>query len=584
MKSLEVPARLEPSFAAAVWRARWFVLILALVGAGAGAGYAAAKAKVYTAQATVAASASVPSLGSQSAGSAAGSNVQEDISNALVLLQSPDVASRAADIANGDLHRRAFTADAITSDLVVQQATTTSSSNASSAAAPSAGQAPALIQVQFSTGGPKLAAAGANAVLQAYEEARATIARSDAAAALANVNGSLTTVSSQIDTTRNQLAALETQLVQTNGQQQVLAQRILDQGLRAAPAPATPNASLDSLTSELTSLESRQNALLSQRDTIQGAEQLELAQPVGTVPATPPTKPSSPNRVKDILLGFALGLFLGALSAYPLALRRQRFRNRHEPAILYEAPLLGAVPSFALSRKEVRGGGDAKLPVTSRPDSPEAEAFRYVATALTSRIAGAERHAVVFASSRRDAGKTTLVANTALALAESGVRVLAVDADHLGRDLSRLLLAPESRDGDTSPVGSGPTQVGPRLSVVAVGPAKETLDGVVNDRSVDMILVDAPPLLESAYASELAVELGRVVMVLGHRERVRRQLEAPELLRRLGVEVVGYIYNRAPRTRELGAYYRPARNVMHQNGHGRPPQKTSALVVTEHRG
>ncbi len=63
-------------------------------------------------------------------------------------------------------------------------------------------------------------------------------------------------------------------------------------------------------------------------------------------PAVMPKIPSSPNITLNILAGFALGLFFGALLAFILGVFDKRIKDENDLSKRYNLPLLGIVPTI----------------------------------------------------------------------------------------------------------------------------------------------------------------------------------------------------------------------------------------------
>jgi hypothetical protein len=84
-------------------------------------------------------------------------------------------------------------------------------------------------------------------------------------------------------------------------------------------------------------------------------------------PATIPTHPTGGSFWKYVGIGFLLGLLIGIIAPYALAYARQVFEQPEEPDLLYEVPMLAAVPAFRRStwlptglpnpHRAVRGAG-----------------------------------------------------------------------------------------------------------------------------------------------------------------------------------------------------------------------------------
>jgi capsular polysaccharide biosynthesis protein len=150
-----------------------------------------------------------------------------------------------------------------------------------------------------------------------------------------------------------------------------------------------------------------------------------------------------------------LGAVVGGFLAYYLALRRQRVLTSRDPQIVLSSPLLAEIPLF--SEERIR----SPLPVDEYPDSGVSEAFRFLASSIIVRHmsrddAGAKHAAgpasaaekartLAFVSASLGDGKTTTVANAALAAARAGNRVLVIDGDFSSQELMRVLTEPESQ-------------------------------------------------------------------------------------------------------------------------------------------
>jgi Mrp family chromosome partitioning ATPase len=155
------------------------------------------------------------------------------------------------------------------------------------------------------------------------------------------------------------------------------------------------------------------------------------------------------------------------------------------------------------------------------------------------------------------------VANLALAIAESGTSVLAIDADTNEGGLTKLLLAGSPRIDAFTQVLTGqrsisesaqPSPVNQRLSILGSGSAAATrITGAAYSRamrvmvgearaSFDLVLIDSPAMLKVAEATDLVDSSDAALIVVGSDETVRDHMAMVEQLALIGAEVVGYIY------------------------------------------
>ncbi len=286
-----------------------------------------------------------------------------------------------------------------------------------------------------------------------------------------------------------------------------------------------------------------------------------------------------------VAAGTFLGLLIGSGFAYMLALRRRSITDRAQPELVLAAPLIAEVPNF---RQE---GIRTALPVRSHPRSAAAESFRFAAAALDLSRATpmgsmvTEGKLVVVTSANVADGKTVIAANTALAAAREGKRVLLIDADFGSQEASAMLTDERIEAGITEVVESGialSEAVVPiegsgtsGLHLLARGwqttsapeffrnPAtRDFLDQI--QEFYDLILLDAPPLLTVAYASTLAGMVDKVLVVTRHNSSATALEELQDRLDLIGTPTVGYVYNLAPLRLDISRNEGSMRDVLGQ--------------------
>jgi Mrp family chromosome partitioning ATPase len=211
------------------------------------------------------------------------------------------------------------------------------------------------------------------------------------------------------------------------------------------------------------------------------------------------------------------------------------------------------------------------LPVSAYPDSAVAEAFRFAAGAIERvRAVRGPQVAMAFVSAAGGAGKSAVVANLALALAEGGTRVLVVDADnHLA---ARLLPGIPGEAGlehvltgqralaecvEASPLNNAMAVLrSGRLTtgrVTGAARMQATAKVLAEARANhDIVLIDTPALLRVADATEIVGAADAAVIVISPEEPIRAHREMAERLRLTEAEVAGYIYLRASMPSVLG--------------------------------
>lgn len=216
----------------------------------------------------------------------------------------------------------------------------------------------------------------------------------------------------------------------------------------------------------------------------------------------------------------------------------------------------------------------AHLLVTHRqPEALASEAFRVLRTNLQFLQLDQPIRSLLMTSATPGEGKTTTVANLAVAFAQNGSRVCLVDAD-LRRPMVDKIFGTDNWTGLTTLLLDGSnmekcfreTEV-PGLTVLPSGPmppnaaemlglARMTRLLTTLEERYDMVLVDAPPVLAVADAAVLAPKVGGVVMVVrsGH---VAHQLAARAklALEAVHAKVLGAVLEAATLEAGQGYYY-----------------------------
>ena len=208
------------------------------------------------------------------------------------------------------------------------------------------------------------------------------------------------------------------------------------------------------------------------------------------------------------------------------------------------------------------------------PRSPAAEAYRTLRTNLTF-FAALDRpvETLIVTSAAPDEGKSDVLANLAVTMAQGERRTILVDADlrrpvlhdlfgvRNDRGLTTMILEEEALgEPPLLDVGvenlllvpSGPLPPNP---ADVLGSSKmEQVIGVFKDRA-DVILFDAPPLIAVTDAVVLGTKVDGVLRgVAAGRTRREHAERAKELLDRVNVRIIGAVLNEARGAAGVSAY------------------------------
>ena len=134
---------------------------------------------------------------------------------------------------------------------------------------------------------------------------------------------------------------------------------------------------------------------------------------------------TQPKTVRNGALGLVVGLVLGLGLAFLREALETRVRTTEEvSARLGGLPLLGRLPR---PPKRLRRSG--KLVMLEDPASAQAEAFRMLRANLDFMTLDRDARTIMITSALEQEGKSTTVANLAVAFARAGKRVALVDLD-----------------------------------------------------------------------------------------------------------------------------------------------------------
>lgn len=303
---------------------------------------------------------------------------------------------------------------------------------------------------------------------------------------------------------------------------------------------------------------------------IRRLEEIKLVRDLGGFDAeviTPPMvgKQKGAGFIQIVLVGGLLGALLGVGGGYVAEVTDKTFRNPEDIRRRLQATVVGHVPELrpdpAATANVAEGSPDPFLVAHYQPKSLQAESFRGLRTSLYFTTRGETHKIIQVTSPTKGDGKSTLTANLAVCIAQSGKKVLLIDAD-LRKPRQHKIFGIKADMGLASVIADQtewkdavqPTAV-PGLSLLPSGklpsnPAelvtshrfKELLEVVRSE--YDFILVDTPPLLAVSDPSIVAPQVDGVLLVLRIVKNGRPAAErCREVLVTLGANLLGVVVN-----------------------------------------
>jgi succinoglycan biosynthesis transport protein ExoP len=277
-----------------------------------------------------------------------------------------------------------------------------------------------------------------------------------------------------------------------------------------------------------------------------------------------PEEASSPKIPQNLGIGLIVGLLLGLGLAVLRHVLDTKIRNENDVRALTDSPILGVVAYD----QEV-----SSHPVILReqPLAAPSEAVRRLRTNLQFIDVANRPKSIVISSSIPGEGKSTIAINLAVSLADTGARVILVDADLrqpsiaeyadieggvglttvlIGRVEVEDVIQPFAATGlDLLPAGQIPPNPSELLGSTAMADLLERLSA-----SYDMVLLDSPPLLPVTDAVVLSKLAGGALVVVGadriHRPQLQQSMESLETA---GSHLFGIVMNKIAR-RDAAAY------------------------------
>lgn len=290
-----------------------------------------------------------------------------------------------------------------------------------------------------------------------------------------------------------------------------------------------------------------------------------------------PERPYKPEAIQSAAFGLLAGLFLGAAF---IVMRERADRTIQQPgdsAFYVNIPELGAIPSCnftsglaarTLNKIASHRSDKVELVTWQRKPSMAAESFRSVLLSiLFTDETGSPPKMLVLSSPGCGEGKSTVISNLGIAVAEVGKSVLLIDADlrrprlhdifgmKNERGLSTILRENTSLNGDKSLGGLIQNTEIPGLFVLPSGAKISTATNLLYGphtakllhyvrNQFDIVLIDTPPMLQMPDARVLGHMADRVILVVRAGQTTRDALVAArQRFNKDGTRILGTILN-----------------------------------------
>lgn len=285
--------------------------------------------------------------------------------------------------------------------------------------------------------------------------------------------------------------------------------------------------------------------------------------------AATPSRPISPRVPETLLLAAAIGLVLALGGAFLIEFLDDTIKTPEEVGRLTALPVLGRI-----GRVPGLEANGTLIPI-EEPRSLVAEAYRALRTNIqVSSVDDPVRTLMVSSAAEFD-GKSTVLANLAVVMAQAGQSVILVDADLRRSTLHKKFRLPNKEGLTTVLLQDQPSANGylhetgvPNLRVLTSGPLPPNPSELLSSRKMqqliehlrqeaDIVLFDTPPALPVTDAAVLATRVDGVLFVISAEQTRKAAVrQAVESLKQVKARFLGATLNRmAPQYLHDYGYY-----------------------------
>ena len=254
--------------------------------------------------------------------------------------------------------------------------------------------------------------------------------------------------------------------------------------------------------------------LLDKREEMRMAELSKLQDIVVVDPAHEPVDPIAPKKSFNMIAGLLAGLFIGLMGIFISEVKNKKLVNLDDIERDFDYPVFAIIPDYPKDVKEkINDQNNKKDQFVTLMDTQDGfkETFRLLKTKLLFQFEGKEKIFMI-TSCEENTGKTTIVSNLALSIAQEKKRILIIDCDLKKGTISNKfgisLKAPGLID---YLIGKDPkpfihTNVIGKVDILTAGGTREDSSELLNSERMlslfkvidtsyyDYIIVDTPPV------------------------------------------------------------------------------------------
>jgi len=289
-----------------------------------------------------------------------------------------------------------------------------------------------------------------------------------------------------------------------------------------------------------------------------------------------PTRPFKPNAPLNLLLAIVVGLFFSVGLAFFLEYLDNTVKTPEDVEQLVHLPSFGMIPEISYERRRQLDQGapyPVELITSGHSKSMLSEAYRNVRTSILLSFSEKPPNKIAISSPNPAEGKTTTVTNTAIALSQTGARVLIIDSD-MRKPRVHTIFGEKNGTGLSSFL-SGNTKLTsiimrsdiPNLFYIPSGPIPPNPSELLGSKlfrtmvqflgeKFDHIVLDSPPVLGFADSIILSTFVDGIILVVqGGKTPLETLQRSRDALLQVNAKILGVVINRVDIGRSDYGYY-----------------------------
>jgi capsular exopolysaccharide synthesis family protein len=400
---------------------------------------------------------------------------------------------------------------------------------------------------------------------------------------LFNLKSKVVELELELEVLKKNFPAADPQVRSLENQLSVYRER-LDQANREAQSKYNKQLELTSIASEVTFKQQLYSFLMSRQQELRAQYTMQIQSPEIVEEALLPLYPSTPDRRPTIAMSLFVGLFMGIGLAIFLEYVDNSIRTTKDVVKSADLPVLGIIPKLKGKNKHKNG-----TLVTYNGNNPDIswsreiykKSFRVFELKTMAMINGATDKntglTLLVTGSTPQEGASVVAANLAISIAQTGKKVLLVDADCFHPSQNKLLES-DNEIGLTDYItdkagwneiinksflndnlyivtcGSQGNQADPS---VIIGSVK--MDEFINKarESFDTVIFDSPPVSVSSESAAIGLKVdGAVLVVKANSTKKDSLLQSKEIIQNSGGNIIGVALNFATNGKNIQKYYR----------------------------